>query len=464
MKLTLLGGKDEIGGNKIMVEHKSTKILLDFGISFSQAGKFFSEFLQPRKCCAIPDLIELNLLPDLKGLYRNDYLQHMGRKEEARQFDALLISHAHADHAQYLHFLRNDILIYLTKPTKIILQALEEIGSNTFSDLITTLEMFQFRPNKTGGISRVSRANAEYVTERPFQIVEKNQRYKIKDLEIEMLPVDHSLPGACAFIIYSDDGNLVYTGDLRFHGSNGLLTQAFVKKAKAVKPKWLLCEGTRIDQETSVSEAEVQEQLSKFIKEAKGLVFVEHPIRDLDRVISIFKAAKANKRELVVTLKLAYLIEALQEYCPFKLEDVKILVPRKGWGLICKEKADCRQVEIDYEKWEQSYIHRNNAINYLELQKNSSKYVVSMNLFEVNQLLDIKPKNAIWVKSSCEPFCDEMEMDEERKKNWLKHFQIKEYFAHASGHASGKEIKALIKEIAPKELIPIHTQNPEKFK
>jgi hypothetical protein len=37
-----------------------------------------------------------------------------------------------------------------------------------------------------------------------------------------------------------------------------------------------------------------------------------------------------------------------------------------------------------------------------------------------------------------------MELDEERKKNWLKHFKIKELFAYASGHASGPEIKDMI--------------------
>lgn len=462
MKLTLLGGKNEIGGNKILVEHKSTKILLDFGISMSQASKFFAEFLQPRRCSSISDLIELNLLPDLKGLYRNDYLIHMGRKAEERQFDALLISHAHADHAQYLHFLRNDIPIYSTKPTKIILQALEEIGSNTFSDLITTVETFQFRQNKKGGMSRVDRRDIDYVKERPFNIMEPYQRYKIKDLEVEMLPVDHSLPGACAFIIYSDEGNLVYTGDLRFHGNNKHLTEEFVKRAKASKPKWLLSEGTNIDDDKMVTEKNVQEQITRFIKDAKGLAFVEHPIRDLDRVISVFNSAKANKREFVVTLKLAYFIEALQEYCPFKLDAVKILIPPKSWGLICK-KVDCKLIEEDYKEWERTYINRKNAITYQELQKNPIKYVVSMNFFEINNLLDIKPKDAIWIKSSCEPFCDEMEIDEKRKRNWLNHFNIKEYFAHASGHASGKEIKAMIKDINAKQLIPIHTQHPEMF-
>jgi len=57
-----------------------------------------------------------------------------------------------------------------------------------------------------------------------------------------------------------------------------------------------------------------------------------------------------------------------------------------------------------------------------------------------------------------------MELDEERKRNWLNHFGVKEYFAHASGHASGEEIRAMIKEINAKGLIPIHTEYLELFK
>jgi len=91
------------------------------------------------------------------------------------------------------------------------------------------------------------------------------------------------------------------------------------------------------------------------------------------------------------------------------------------------------------------------------------KYTVSMNMWEINQLIDIKPKKAIWIKSSCEPFSDEMEIDEKRKANWLKHFKIKQYHAHASGHAPGPEIKRMIKDISAKKVIPIHTEHPEMF-
>ena len=462
MNITVLGGKDEIGGNKILLEHKDTRIFLDFGMSFKQASMYFSEFLQPRKCAALTDFFELGLLPDIEGLYRGDYLRHMGRKEEERKIDAVFLSHAHADHSNYIHFLRFDIPIYCTQVTKTILQCLEETGSNPLSDFITACEAFQFYENKKGGLSRVTSKNEYFVHKRDFRIMKPETKEKIKDVQVEMVPVDHSLPGACGYIVYSDEGNLVYTGDIRFHGSKGEQSRRFVEKAKLAKPKWLLCEGTRIGKTNKDSEEGVKDRIKEIISGSKGLVFVEHPARDLDRVNSIFESVKANNREFVVNLKLAYLLQSLGESSPFSLDDVKIFVGKKSWGLIGRP-FDCKMVDQDYSTWERDFIHRGNSITSEELCNIPQKYVVSMNIWEMNQLTDIKPKNAIWIKSSCDAFCDEMILDEERKKNWIYHFGIKEYSTHASGHASGDEIKKMIKEINPAKLIPIHTEHPELF-
>ncbi len=90
----------------------------------------------------------MNLLPDVKGIYRTDYLDHLGRPPEEREIDAVFLTHAHADHAQYIHFLRLDIPVFCTKETKIILQCLEETGSSTFSDYTTACEAFKFYKNK----------------------------------------------------------------------------------------------------------------------------------------------------------------------------------------------------------------------------------------------------------------------------------------------------------------------------
>ena len=140
------------------------------------------------------------------------------------------------------------------------------------------------------------------------------------------------------------------------------------------------------------------------------------------------------------------------------------MIPKKSWGLICKDCAAQKQILRDYATWERDFIIKENALLAKDLAKKPEDYVVSMNMWEINQLTDIQPKDAVWIKSLCEPFCDEMELDEERKKNWLNRFQITEHHAHASGHACGNELKLMIARIRPEKLIPIHTEHPELFK
>lgn len=473
MKIKCLGGVNEIGGNKILIDHKKTRILLDFGMSFKKTMTYFSEFLSPRKSVAMKDFFELGLLPDITGIYRQDYLKHMGRASEERSVDGVFLSHAHADHAQYIHFLRKDIPIFCTKETYIILKVVGETGINAFSELTTMCDSFSFYRNKQDKLSKVTRRNIDHVYDRNFVFLEPEKPVRIKDIKLEMLPTDHSLPGASGCIIYTDEGNLVYTGDIRFHGYHGEKSKRFVEKAASVKPKWMLSEGTRIDKTEKDSEQGVKKTISKLMQKAKGLVFVEHPIRDLDRTMSIYTASRENNREFVVTLKLAYLIKSLGEYCPFKLDDVKILLPLREWGLINSPRKDIDEIieefhpKKEYKKWEQELVWgkgtvaRKNVITYKELKKNPRKYAVSMNLWEISALIDIKPENAIWIKSSCEPFSDDMEIDEKRKNEWLEHFGITKYSAHASGHASGDELKDMIRRINPGELIPIHTEHPE---
>jgi ribonuclease J len=453
MEIEIKGGKDEIGGNKIFISHQDTNIVLDFGMSFKQSEIYYSEFLQPRKCTALLDFFEMELLPDLKGVYRQDYLNHMDRPSEDRCIDALFLSHAHFDHSAYVHFLRKDIPICCSEETTIILQCLEKTSVTSFKDFITVCDAFTFYQTR----------NKEYVHDRPYNILTQNGRTEVGSLEIEMVPVDHSLPGACAYIIYSDEGNLVYTGDIRFHGSNKDLSDDFVEKAKEARPRWLLCEGTRIDKDTSVSEQDVQNTIANYIGNTEGLAIVEHPIRDTDRVHTIYKSTIENNREFVIPLKLAYLLDLLGDKAPFSTNDVKIWIPKKEWGLIGRDDVEEYQISKDYDTWERDYIVKDNAITFEQLKEETHNFVVSMNFFEIKNLIDIQPKNATWIMSKCEPFSDDMKLDEKQKMNWLNYFNIEHKKAHASGHAAGPEIRKMISEINPSELMPIHTEHPELF-
>jgi len=87
VKITFYGGAGEIGGNKILVEDHSSRVMLDFGMSLTDRGRFFSEpFLSPRD---EQGLIQLGITPSLPGLYR-------GEPEPAAA--GVVLSHSHIDH------------------------------------------------------------------------------------------------------------------------------------------------------------------------------------------------------------------------------------------------------------------------------------------------------------------------------------------------------------------------------
>ena len=175
VKLTFYGGVGEVGGNKFLLEADDTKILLDFGMSFKQAGMYFSEFLQPRKCNGVLDFIELGLLPDLKGIYRKDYLKHVGWEPTAKPMvDGVLLSHCHADHSAYVHFLRKDIPIYCSKASEMILKVLEVTSSTGFTEFIHHKLTFAIRPKKSGeGFTRIKGEECE----RPIEVFEYGKRF-----------------------------------------------------------------------------------------------------------------------------------------------------------------------------------------------------------------------------------------------------------------------------------------------
>lgn len=472
VKLTFYGGVKEIGGNKILLEHKDTKIFLDFGMSFNQTNKYFSEFLQPRKLNGIRDFIELKLLPEIDGIYRKDYLKHCGLEIHEKPFvDAVLISHAHADHAAYIHFLDKEIPIYCSKTSKIILQALEETGSNIFDDFINYQKTFAIRESKRkdGHFTKIKGDEAKIP--RQIKILENNERIKIKDLEIEPVSVDHSLPGAFGYIIYTDEGNMVYTGDLRFHGRRVGQTYKFVKKAKEAKPKVMICEGTRINEMKVESEEDVRDSANFLISNIKDLAIVNIPIRDIDRLNTFYLIAKDTNRLLTINLKQAYLLKLLEEngiLAP-RLNDrnIRIYIPRKTWGLILRDDYPENIKEQDYSKWEREFLKHKNVVTYEDIKNNQSNYIFQCNFFEIKELIDIQPKkgSSCYIRSICEPFNEEMEIDMKKVENWLEHFGLLPiYQIHASGHAPGKQLFEMIREIKPEVLIPVHTEYPGKFR
>jgi len=299
--LTFYGGVNEIGGNKILLEDKDTRVFLDFGKGFSSRAKYFEEYINPRTSNGIVDFLTMGLVPDIQGVYRDDLMKMAGRKVQEPDIDAVLLSHAHADHADYISFLHEDIPIHMGATCHLILKALAERASRSIEK-----EILDYKPRPYNARDRpIPRKINEFRT---------GDKFKIGSLEVEPIHVDHSVPGAYGFIIYTSEGPVVYTGDIRLHGTRSEMTREFTEKAKECKPIALLCEGTRIaDEEREESEDLVYKQSSKIVSETNRLVFADFNFKDVDRMRTFYNIAQENGRKLVVKMNDAYFLKHLSK-------------------------------------------------------------------------------------------------------------------------------------------------------
>jgi ribonuclease J len=466
ISFTFYGGVNEIGGNKILVEDQDTRLFLDFGMSFSLANEYFDEFMQPRKCNGILDLLEFGLLPDLNGLYRCDYLSHCNLTPDPEtSFDGVLLSHAHMDHCSYVHYLRDDIPLYYTQGARDIMQALDETGSTGTCELISLRESFQTYINSKGGESKLHGEKAK--KPRPYNVVEN--AFTVGEIEAEALPVSHSLEGATAYVLHTSAGPVVYTGDFRFHGYKGDETKRFVERAAEVEPVAMICEGTRVNSTQADNEERVKEVAKERVEKTKGLAVVNFPVRDTDRMQSFYQVAQQTDRALVINLKQAYLLELFKESgigTP-RIDDdnIRIYIPRKTWGVHKDDRFSEKIQREDYDYWEREFLDHANAVTARDISENQDQFIFRCDFFELKELIDVKPEaGSTYIRSVCEPFDIEMELDLKKAQNWLTHFGLYPYTQiHASGHLNYDEIKEVVETVQPKVLIPVHTQHPEVF-
>jgi ribonuclease J len=313
---------------------------------------------------------------------------------------------------------------------------------------------------------KTAKSHPDIIIPRKFNIFKFGKKFKIDSLEIIPFNVDHSLPGATGYIIHTSSGTVVYTGDFRFHGRREEKTVKFMKACEKEKPDVLIIEGTRIDEESSRKEADVEDEVATVTSKSKGLTVCNWPVRDTDRMISFLNAAKKIDKKLTISLKQAYLIEQLnncKDSIAPKLDDnnLELYANRKDWGVIGSE-CDERLIRADYDKWERDYL--DNSTCYKDVKDNQNKFMFFCTNFDLKELIDIKPvTGSVYIKSVCEPFDIEMEIDWQKIENWINHFGMDMNSTHVSGHASGPQLKEFVNKVKPKVVIPVHTQNAKIY-
>jgi ribonuclease J len=414
-RVTIYGGLDEIGGNKLLVEDKDTRIVLDFGMSLAARARYFSDpYASPR---SKESLLRLGIIPDIKGLYA---------WERETAVDAVVLSHAHLDHYGYLSMMNRRIPVYCGDTTKSIMEAITETKRSSFETDYSGISYHSFR---TGS------------------------KIKIGSLTIVPIHVDHSIPGAYGFIVETSSGRLVYTGDLRAHGRASRLTKDFVEAAASERPELLLTEATNIVGGVVSSEEEIERKLTSVIGRASGLSMASFSSVDTDRLQSFHRAAQETEKKLVVTMRQAHLLSKLAKDPGLDLPSLKD-----------ESIAIYRRSKKRYEDWEEEVCKKGEVLTSRQIVENQTAYVFVATLSDMESLVEVRPEaGGVYVLSSSEPFNEEMELDMQRLVGWLEFYGMPLYHVHISGHIMPQDLKELVSRVRSRKTVPIHTEHPSLF-
>lgn len=389
MRVRILRGATQVGGSCVEVEHGGTRIVLDVGLPLDGSGRY------------------RDLLPDVPGLWASS-------DESPR---AVLLTHTHPDHCGLTDLVSPDVPVYCG-------QAAHRIW-NTASFYVPRMTPFDTAGHFQNGVP-----------------------ITLGSLRVTPWLVDHSGYDAYSLLIEGGGRRLLYSGDIRTTGRKPRTLDAMARVCQGVDV--LLLEGTRIDAPGGEStEPEVELDVARILRTAKGLGLAFYSAMNIDRLVSLYRAARRAGRTFVMDLYTAAVARATGNP----------RVPQASWAgvRVYLPRSQRRRVIVsgDYSAVDAVRVAR---VFIDELAQRPEAFVLTTRasmLDELHGALD--GAEAIW--SMWAGYLDRIPDLADR----LRGRGIPVHRAHASGHASRDALRNFAAQVDAERVVPIHTDHPLGF-
>ena len=397
MRLRIHRGAKEIGGTCIEAEAQGKRLVLDVGLPLDA-----------------PDDAQETLLPEVPGFRERD--------------DSLLgvmISHAHRDHFGLAAHIRPEVPVWIGEAGHNILKAASAWVPNghAFADPHFLADR---RPVEIG----------------PFRVTP--------------FLVDHSAFDAYALLVEADGRRVFYSGDFRAHGRKAALFERIVRKPPA-EIDVLLMEGTTLGragtEEGFETESDLEARFVEAFRQTEGMHFVWTSSQNIDRIVTIFRAAKQTGRVLLIDLYTAVVLEATG----------RDTIPQSHWP----------EVKLYVPQRQRVFIKSNGLFSDLDRHSRNRVFPEALPGLAARAVMLFRPmtmrdrgvasvlEGAGFSYSMWEGYLKEG--SSRRVLDWLDRHGIEWQVLHTSGHASAADLQRFAAALAPRALVPIHSFETGRF-